>query len=292
LLQTCSNFDKSHELFKSLLTDISASDLSLRYYSLKRLSLLILSAKKDHFNDVNQNLLISLMLGLRDAAYSEFVIEYLTLLRTMLLKFSILTDPLKDSAKNLQTLWPHINYKLCQMTEDWTDPDIIKEGLKLLETFHSLDIEDHKLIQWIYVLDSMIFYIIASPKIAFGVEIIERESIPEEFQEIHSDKQEFIPFSLKSNISKFSLALMQESVFPLSHAESSIFLSSMKSTIPEPDSDIMPLLFKSTSYDANYLTEQIMRYIMKLSQANQKILVKNELKIENQLEHDLLSKHK
>jgi len=148
-----SKFDTSHELFKSLLELIKSTNPLLKHKSLKRLSFIIFSAEKDHFNSYYQELLSPIMSGLRDAIHSDLVIEYFTLLRVIFLKFSTLNDPSKDAAKNLQMLWPHILFKLYRIYDEFSAPDIIQEGFKLLNVIEHLSLEDSKLLQWAFVID-------------------------------------------------------------------------------------------------------------------------------------------
>ncbi len=162
-------FDKN-ELFNELVAQLSAKatllgskayELSRKYQALKRLGFLILSGVKDHFEDAYALILTKLMEGIRDADNLYLVAQYLTLLRVMFLRFGQLNEPTKETAKNMQTLWPNILCKLIQIFQDTESKPaqmavVILAALRLLEIMSVLNIEDHTLFQWVFVVDCTI----------------------------------------------------------------------------------------------------------------------------------------
>ncbi len=146
-------YDTRDEIFNDLLGGVGSSELMSQFKAIKRLSFVVFSANKDHFAEHYLPLVKGTFKGLKDAVYADLVIEYFTLLRVLLLKFGQLNDPAKDAAKNLQTLWQQIAFKLSQMSDNWSDATMLQAGLKLLEAMSVLNIEDHKLFQWAFVPD-------------------------------------------------------------------------------------------------------------------------------------------
>lgn len=140
---------------KSLLLGSKAYDLTKKYQALKRLAFLILAGKKDQFEDSYALLLTKLMEGIRDADNIHLVTQYLTLLRVMFLRFGQLNEPTKETAKNMQSLWPNLMCKIIQIFQDPSPPKpmVILAALRLLEIMSVLNIEDHTLFQWVFVVD-------------------------------------------------------------------------------------------------------------------------------------------
>ena len=106
---------------KGTILSSKAYELTRKYQALKRLGFLILSGGKDNFDQSYALLLTKFMEGIRDADSLDLVAQYLTLLRVMFLRFSQLNEPNKETAKNMQTLWPNLLCKLIQIFQDRPD---------------------------------------------------------------------------------------------------------------------------------------------------------------------------
>ena len=187
---------------------ISSTNPLIKLKAIKRLSFIIFSSNKDHFVSNYQELLPPIMSGLRDAVHTDLVIEYFTLLRVMLLRFSMLNDSSKEVAKNLQVLWPHILFKLQRICDEFNEPDMIQEGFKLLGTLEHLSIEDSKLIQWAFVLDCSFLI-----TIAFGVNVLQKQVENIDYEILEGGHQKFIPLMLKPIAAKLSFNFMAEEKF-------------------------------------------------------------------------------
>lgn len=164
------DFDKN-ELFNELIQQLStkmsilaskAAEQLKKYQALKRLGFLILAGGKDKFEESYPLLQTKLMEGIRDADNPHLIAQYLTLLRVMFLRFGQLNEPTKETAKAMQGLWPNILCKLTQIFQDANKKDsevqpiVIVAALRLLEIMSVLNIEDHTLFQWAFVVDCMI----------------------------------------------------------------------------------------------------------------------------------------
>lgn len=207
-------FDKS-DLFMELIAQLSAkatllaskaSELTRKYQALKRLGFLILSGTKDHFDDCYNTLLTKFMEGIRDADNPTLVAQYLTLLRVMFLRFSQLNEPTKETAKNMQTIWPNLLCKLVQIFQDCeNDPGqsttVVLAAFRVLEIMSVLNIEDHTLFQWVFVVDS------------FGWKVITNDILEVADPRLIKTKKSnsgFVPFCFNILCSKFTATFMNE----------------------------------------------------------------------------------
>lgn len=153
ILHLILGYDAHKELLNDLLGNISSNDPGIRFKSLKRLSFVIFSGDKNQFHDEYFNILTKVLEGLRDAVFVDLISEYFTLLRVIFLKFSLLNDPTKEAAKELQVFWPQLTFKLDQIFENSNEVGVLQAALKLIEAISALNIEDHTLIQWMFVPD-------------------------------------------------------------------------------------------------------------------------------------------
>jgi len=202
-------------LFTELITQLSAkatllaskaSELTRKYQALKRLGFLILSGGKDHFDDCYGLLLTKFMEGIRDADNHTLVAQYLTLLRVMFLRFSQLNEPTKETAKNMQTIWPNLLCKLIQIFKDCEkEPKqsgvVVIAAFRVLEIMSVLNIEDHTLFQWVFVVDS------------FGWKVLTNDMLEVSNPKLINAKKHnhgFIPFCFNILCSKFTATFMNE----------------------------------------------------------------------------------
>jgi len=208
-------FDKN-ELFMDLINQLSAKgsiistkahELTRKYQALKRLGFLILSGPKDHFEDSYNVILAKLMEGIRDAENLALVAQYLTLLRVMFLRFGQLNEPTKETAKNIQTLWPNILCKLIQIFQDTEAKpgpmaNVILAALRVLEIMSVLNVEDHTLFQWVFVVDS------------FGWKVITNDLIDESEMSspvaVKKTSEGFIPFCFNILSARFTATFLNE----------------------------------------------------------------------------------
>ncbi len=165
ILNLVLSFDGYNELLKNLLAGLDNKRMLDRFKALKRLSFAIFAANKDQYEEHYIEIAKKLLDGLREATQGDLVSEYFTLLRVLFCKFSALKDASKDAAKNVQVLWPHIVYKLIQVFEDSNDALVMQNALKLIEAMSAINVEDYKLIQWVFVPDcTFVFFLLVYPR--------------------------------------------------------------------------------------------------------------------------------
>ena len=191
---------------KGTILSSKAYELTKKYQALKRLGFLILSGGKDNFDQYYALLLTKFMEGIRDSDNLDLIAQYLTLLRVMFLRFSQLNEPNKETAKNMQTLWPNLLCKLIQIFQDRivkSDQStvVIVEALRVLEIMSVLNIEDHTLFQWVFVVDS------------FGWKVITNEMLDEDdIKKIvrTTEGRNFTPFCFNILWQNFTATFMNE----------------------------------------------------------------------------------
>lgn len=277
-------FDKN-ELFMDLITQLSAKgtlltskayELTRKYQALKRLGFLILSGVKDHFDECYALLLTKFMEGIRDADNLTLVAQYLTLLRVMFLRFSQLNEPVKETAKNMQTLWPNLLCKLIQIFQDSESKQkqytiVILAALRVLEIMSVLNIEDHTLFQWVFVVDSFGWKVLANDLID--------DSEPKPIL-LKNEGQGFVPFCFNILSAKFTATFMNE-------AEGNDRVEMGESL--HHDVQDRRLIFTKNTGGMMEITQSIIKYICYLSMKNVTSTKLDLAVIEEQVEKDFIS---